>query len=63
MHKTRMKAKYYKEDETMDQKMAMRPDDIPEEEFKELVIYWDAEKTKVCNFLIFICKLYYLFFL
>lgn len=45
-----MKAKYYKEDETMDQKMAMRPDDIPEEEFRELVIYWDAEKTKVCNF-------------
>ncbi|KAL2900070.1 Threonine--tRNA ligase [Bienertia sinuspersici] len=53
--KCRIKAKYYSPYATYDERWDKRPNTIPENQFKELLHYWDSEATKeesernICN--------------
>lgn len=47
VYKSRMKKKYYSSFENYNERVKNRPDDIPSEDFENLLKYWDDEAVKV----------------
>ena len=47
VEKTRVKVDHYTKYQTNEERLAQRPLDIPLDNFKELLCFWDNPKTKV----------------
>lgn len=59
VHKSRIKKKYYTKYNSDEERLQNRPEDIPLEDFKQLLIYWGDDEIKVLKKIFLVTK--YLF--
>jgi len=46
-HKRNIKKKYFDKNATIEQMLQIRPNEIPEVQFRQLIEYWDNEDVQV----------------